>query len=107
MISENTNMISEKRKNRRIELSRPILMQSSKGPNVPLKCLNFSMEGIGLISNEKLKMGNRLILTINIAQHGKVRLLNFLGQVVYIFKSNNGYNIGLKFFDTETPSIYH
>lgn len=101
------NMITEKRKNRRIELSRPILMQTSKGPNIPLKCVNFSMEGVGLISDENFDMGKRIILTINIAQHGKVRLLNLLGEVVYTSKIDNAYNIGLRFFDTEMPSIYH
>lgn len=100
-------MINEKRKNRRIKLPRPILMQTTNGPNVPLKCINFSMDGVRLVSNEKLEMGKRIILTINIAQHGKVRLLNFVGEVVYSSESNKVYNIGLKFFDTEEPSVYH
>ncbi|MFV2061584.1 MAG: PilZ domain-containing protein [Gammaproteobacteria bacterium] len=100
-------MISEKRKNRRIELSRPILMQMAKGPNVPLKCVNFSMDGVGIISKQKFEMGKRVILTINIAQQGKVRLLNFLGEVVYYSEANSVYNVGLKFFDTEIPSVYH
>ncbi|VAW94623.1 hypothetical protein MNBD_GAMMA22-2431 [hydrothermal vent metagenome] len=100
-------MITEKRKNRRIELARPILMQTAKGKNIPLKCLNFSMEGVGLLSDQNFEMGKRIILTINIAQHGKVRLLNFLGEVVYTSELNNIYNIGLKFFDTEMPSVYH
>ncbi len=100
-------MINEKRKNRRIELSRPILMQMQKGPNVPLKCVNFSMDGVGVISKNKFKMGKRIILTINIAQDGKVRLLNFMGEVVYTSEHENVYNIGLKFFDTEIPSVYH
>jgi hypothetical protein len=66
------------------------------------------MEGVGLRSNKKIEMGKRLMLTINIAQHGKVRLLNILGEVVYISEKNDDeYNIGLKFFDTETPSVYH
>ena len=100
-------MISEKRKNRRIEMSRPILMQTLRGPNVPLQCTNFSMDGIGLVSNKKFEMGKRLFLTINIAQHGKVRLLHFLGEVVYISENSSDFNIGLKFFDTELPSVYH
>jgi len=100
-------MINEKRKNRRIDLPRPIVMQNPKGPNIPLKCINFSMDGVGIISNEKLKMGKRIILTINIAQHGKVRLLNFLGEVVYTSEHDDVYNIGLKFFDTESLSVYH
>jgi hypothetical protein len=100
-------MISEKRKNRRIELSRPILMQMPKGPNIPLQCVNFSMDGVGIISNEKFEMGKRIILTINIAQQGKVRLLNFVGEVVYNSEINSVYNIGLKFFDTEMPAVYH
>jgi hydrogenase maturation factor len=82
-------------------------MHTAKGQNVPLKCLNFSMEGVGVESNKKLEMGKRIILTINIAQHGKVRLLKFLGEVVYTSETDDVYNIGLKFFDTEMPSVYH
>ncbi len=108
-------MISEKRKNRRVEMSRPIVMHSITGPNIPLHCTNFSMDGIGLISNKKIEMGKRIILTINIAPRGKVRLINLLGEVVYISTHvdktlnahGDGYNIGLRFFDTDTPTVHH
>ncbi len=108
-------MISEKRKNRRIEMSRPIVMQSITGCNIPLKCTNFSMDGIGLISNKKIEMGKRIMLTINLANRGKVRLVNLLGQVVYVCihvdknldNSDKSYNIGLRIFDTDIPSVHH
>lgn len=100
-------MIQEKRKTRRINFERPILMHMNQGKNTAFRSLNFSMDGIALLSPEKIEKGKRLFLTVNIAQPGKVRLLNVLGEVVYVGQLGNGYTVGLHFFDSEVPSNIH
>lgn len=90
-------MFVEKRKNRRILFGRPVRVTRPNGVKMSLKSLDFSMDGIALLSTEKPEIGDQLRVILNIAPSGKVKVLNVKCEVKHQQMKGSIYAIGLKF----------
>lgn len=91
-------MMHDRRTRRRIPFKRPIRITTEGGEKLSLMCLDFSMEGIGFLSQAPRDVGDILRVSMNIGNNGRIHILNVLGEVVHRRYQDKQFYIGMRFF---------
>ncbi|MBI1422859.1 MAG: hypothetical protein GC149_05270 [Gammaproteobacteria bacterium] len=91
-------MMHDRRTRRRIPFKRPISITTDKGDKLSMMCMDFSMEGIGFLSNAPRDVGDILRVTMNIGNNGRTHVLNALGEVVHRRYKDKQFYVGMRFF---------
>lgn len=91
-------MIHDRRTRRRIPFKRPILVTTEEGNKHSLMCVDFSMEGIGFLSNDPRNIGDILRVSMNIGNNGRTHILNAMGEVVHRRYQDKQFFVGMRFY---------
>jgi len=91
-------MMHERRTRRRIPFNKPIRITTEGGEKLSMMCVDFSMEGIGFLSNAPRNVGDILRVSMNIGNNGRTHLLNALGEVVHRRYQDKQFYVGMRFF---------
>lgn len=86
-----------KRKHRRAEFKRDIILDSVDGKTSTIKSNDISTAGIGLYAEMPRIQGELLRLTFDLIQNGKKRKVNIAGEVKHVQLAEHGYNFGVRF----------
>lgn len=86
-----------KRKHRRAQFDRDIVMDSVDGKKTTIKANDISTSGIGLYANTPRIKGELLRLTFDLVQNGQKREVNIAGEVKHVQLAENGYSFGVRF----------
>ena len=89
--------VMNKRKHRRAEFERDILLDSVDGKKATIKSNDISTSGMGLFADIPRLEGELIRLTFDLVQNGKVREVNIAGEVKHIQLAEHGYNFGVRF----------
>jgi len=91
-------MMHERRQRRRIPFKRPIRVTTPAGDKLSQMCVDFSMEGIGFLSNDPRDVGDILRVSVNIGQNGRTHILDCLGEVVHRRYKDKKFYVGMRFY---------
>lgn len=91
-------MIHDRRTRRRIPFKRPIRITTEGGDRLSLMCVDFSMEGIGFLSQDPRDIGDILRVSMNIGNNGRTHVLNALGEVVHRRYQDKQFYVGMRFY---------
>ena len=86
-----------KRKHRRAQFDRDIIMNSSDGKKATIKANDISTSGIGLYANMPRMKGELIRLTFDLVQNGQKREVNIAGEVKHVQLAEHGYTFGVRF----------
>lgn len=86
-----------KRKHRRTQFDRDVLLDSVDGKKTLIKASDISTSGIGLCADSPRVKGELLRLTFDLIQHGKKREINVAGEVKHVQLVEQGYSFGVRF----------
>lgn len=86
-----------KRKHRRSQFEREIILDSVDGKQSLIKANNISTSGMGLYADMPRIKGELLRLTFDLIQNGKKREVNIAGEVKHVELVEHGYNFGIRF----------
>ena len=86
-----------KRKHRRAQFDRDIVMNSNDGKQATIKANDISTSGIGLYANMPRIKGELIRLTFDLVQNGKKREVNIAGEVKHVQLAEHGYSFGVRF----------
>jgi hypothetical protein len=86
-----------KRKHRRAQFDRDIIMNSSDGKKATIKANDISTSGIGLYANMPRMKGELIRLTFDLVQNGQKREVNIAGEVKHVQLAEHGYSFGVRF----------
>lgn len=86
-----------KRKHRRTQFKREIVLDSVDGKQSLITANNISTSGMGLYADMPRIRGELLRLTFDLIQHGKKREVNIAGEVKHVELADHGYNFGIRF----------
>lgn len=87
----------DKRKHRRSQFNRDILLDSVDGKKSFITANNISTSGIGLYADTPRLKGELLRLTFELIQNGKKREVNIAGEVKHVQLAEHGYSFGVRF----------
>lgn len=87
----------DKRKHRRTEFDREIILNSVDGKKALIKSNDISTSGIGLYADMPRLKGELLRLSFDLVQNGKRRKVNMAGEVKHVQLAEHGYNFGVRF----------
>jgi len=94
---ENIMYPRNKRKHRRTEFKRDIILDSVDGKTTMIKANDISTAGIGLYAEIPRVQGELLRLTFDLIQNGQKRQVNIAGEVKHVQLAEHGYNFGVRF----------
>lgn len=86
-----------KRKHRRAQFDRDIVMDSVDGKKTTIKANDISTSGIGLYASTPRIKGELIRLTFDLVQNGQKREVNIAGEVKHVQLVENGYSFGVRF----------
>lgn len=89
--------LKEKRKHKRIAFGRLVNIRTDDGRQMQLEVLDYSMGGLGLISQEPFAPGAVLHLESILTLDGEERQLDLHGQVVHVQEQFEEYAFGVSF----------
>ena len=89
--------IMNKRKHRRTEFKRQIVLDSVDGKQSLIRANNISTSGIGLYADMPRLKGELLRLKFDLIQNGRKREVNIAGEVKHVQLAEHGYNFGVRF----------
>lgn len=87
----------DKRKHRRTQFDREIMLDSVDGKKTLIKSNDISTSGIGLYADMPRLKGELLRLTFDLIQNGKRKEVNMAGEVKHVQLAEHGYNFGVRF----------
>ena len=87
----------EKRKHKRIQYGRTVNVKTTDGKNVLLEVLDYSMGGMGLVSDSSFNKGDILEFESIMTLDGDVRTLELKGEVCHIQEQYQEYSFGVRF----------
>ena len=87
----------DKRKHRRTQFDRDIVLDSVDGKKAIIKSNDISTSGIGLSAEMPRLKGELLRLSFNLIQNGKSKKVNIAGEVKHVQLADNGYTFGVRF----------
>jgi len=87
----------DKRKHRRTQFDREILLDSVDGKKSTIQSNNISTSGMGLYADMPRLKGELLHLTFDLIQNGKKRAVNVAGEVKHVQLAAHGYSFGVRF----------
>lgn len=90
-------MKTEKRENRRIRFERPARIITSRGEKSSVRSYDFSIQGAGFTSNQPLKLGMGLSLTLDIGKNGESRIMKIRGEIVHQSQKEGAFLVGMRF----------
>lgn len=91
-------MIKERRKNRRIDFSRPVSVTTDAGERWSCRSMDFCMEGIRLLADREPVPGDEVRVVMNLAAKGKrARTVSTRGTVTHCEPRVDGYSVGVHF----------
>jgi len=97
-VTDSTSSSSpEKRKHKRIQYGRMVNVTTATGTNLRLEVLDYSMGGLGLVSNSALSTGDVLKFESIMTLDGEVRSLDLTGEVCHIQEQFQEYSFGVRF----------
>ena len=94
---DNSMKQGNKRKHRRTEFKRDIILDSVDGKTSVIKANDISTSGIGLFAEMPRIKGELLRLTFDLVQNGQKRQVNIAGEVKHVQLADHGYNFGVRF----------
>jgi len=86
-----------KRKHRRTQFDREIVLDSVDGKKSLIKANDISTSGMGLYADLPRMEGELLRLTFDLIQNGIKREVNIAGEVKHVQLAEHGYNFGVRF----------
>ena len=90
-------MSKDKRKHRRAEFNRDILLDSVDGKKSLIKANDISTSGMGLFANMPRLKGELLRLSFELIKNGHRQEINIAGEVKHVQLAEHGYTFGIRF----------
>lgn len=90
-------MSKDKRKHRRAEFNRDILLDSVDGKKSLIKANDISTSGMGLFANMPRLKGELLRLSFELIKNGHRQEINIAGEVKHVQLAEHGYTFGVRF----------
>ncbi len=87
----------EKRKHKRIQYGRTVKVKTEAGQNYRLEVLDYSMGGMGLVSNIPFETGEVLEFESIMTLDGDERLLDLKAEIRHIQEQFQEYAFGVSF----------
>lgn len=97
MTQNSDNVLMEKRKHKRIQYGRTVNVITGKGDKLQLEVLDYSMGGMGLVSDVPFATGDILDFESIMTLDGEVRTLEIKGEVRHIQEQFQEYSLGVCF----------
>lgn len=91
--------MQERREYSRVIFRREVFLTLPDGESIASMALDFSMYGIGLITDEPLPSGTTLSVEFNILSQDSWREINLRGKVVYCKPDHEQFKNGISFED--------
>ena len=89
----------DRREHSRVNFRREVFVTLPDGESIASMALDFSMYGIGLITDEPLALGTTLFVEFNILSQDSWREINLRGKVVYSKPDHDQFKNGISFAD--------
>ena len=89
--------VMEKRKHKRIQYGRTVNVITDAGDRMKLEVLDYSMGGMGLVSDVEFTPGHVLEFESILTRDGEMRPLELKGEVIHIHAQSPQYTIGVSF----------
>ena len=89
----------EKRQHRRIPFQREVQLATRDGREITLRAIDFSMSGMGLLSDRPAIIGEQVWLRFQVATLGETRELNVPGEIRHVDFKDRGYSLGISFLN--------
>lgn len=86
-----------KRKHRRTEFHRDVILSSVDGKTTTIKANDISTSGIGLFCELPRRNGELLRLKFDLIQNSQKREINIAGEVKHVQLVEHGYTFGVRF----------
>lgn len=93
----NSGVLMEKRKHKRIQYGRSVNIKTRQGERLRLEVLDYSMGGMGLVSNVPFQAGDILDFESIMTLDGEERTLEIKGEVRHIQQQFEEYSFGVCF----------
>lgn len=87
----------EKRKHKRIQYGRTVNIRTQSGEHLQLDVLDYSMGGMGLVSDTPFSTGELLDFESILTLDGEVRNLEIKGEVRHIQEQFQEFSFGVSF----------
>lgn len=91
------NILMEKRKHKRIQYGRTVNIKTRQGEQLQLEVLDYSMGGMGLVSEAPFQIGDVLDFESIMTLDGEQRILEIKGEVRHIHQQFEEYAFGVCF----------
>lgn len=91
------NVLMEKRKHKRIQYGRTVNIKTQRGQNLQLEVLDYSMGGMGLVSNVPFQTGDILDFESIMTLDGEERTLEIKGEIRHIHQQFEEFSFGVCF----------
>lgn len=89
--------LMDKRKHKRIQYGRTVNIRTQSGEHLQLEVLDYSMGGMGLVSNIPFTAGDKLDFESILTLDGEVRHLDIKGEVKHTQERFQEYSLGVCF----------
>jgi len=89
--------MQERREYSRVIFRREVFVTLSDGATLPSMAEDFSMYGMGILTEQPLELGSMLIVEFNILSHDDWREVTLRGKVVYTKSKSEQYKSGISF----------
>ena len=97
-MTQNTgNVLMEKRKHKRIQYGRTVNVKTFSGENLKLEVLDYSMGGMGLVSDTPFNTGEVLEFESIITLDGDERVLELRGEIRHVQEQLQEFSFGVCF----------
>jgi len=97
MAEKNSNVLMEKRKHKRIQYGRTVNVKTREGDRLRLEVLDYSMGGMGLVSDVPFETGDILDFESIMTLDGEERFLEIKGEIRHIQQQFQEYSFGVCF----------
>jgi len=97
MTDTSGNALMEKRKHKRIQYGRTVNIRTQNGNHMQLEVLDYSMGGMGLVSDKPFSTGEVLDFESILTLDGEVRTLEIKGEVRHTQERFQEYSFGVSF----------
>ncbi|MEJ2360217.1 MAG: PilZ domain-containing protein [Gammaproteobacteria bacterium] len=97
MNQKSSNVLMEKRKHKRIQYGRTVNIKTQNGDRLQLEVLDYSMGGMGLVSDVPFEAGDILDFESIMTLDGERRVLEIKGEVRHIQQQFQEYSFGVCF----------
>jgi len=90
--------MQERRAQSRVLFNRDVYLTSSGGKSISCTAYDFSMNGLGVFTDQELTAGETITVEFQIMSNTEWREINLRGRVAYSRQQNKQYKTGISFY---------